>query len=116
MISLWWIRRDLRLADNPALQSALQRGPVMPVFVLDPFLLAVTPVRRQNFLFNGLRVLEAELKLRGSGLILRRGAPESALTEPSVNFGSLPNIAEAGKPTVKTGSPTRKALGPAKER
>lgn len=30
-----WLRRDLRLADNPALFHAAQAGPVVPVFVLD---------------------------------------------------------------------------------
>ena len=34
-----WLRRDLRLADNPALAAAAARGPVVPVFVLDPRLL-----------------------------------------------------------------------------
>ena len=30
-----WLRRDLRLADQPALHAAAQAGPVIPVFVLD---------------------------------------------------------------------------------
>ncbi|MDY0019353.1 MAG: deoxyribodipyrimidine photo-lyase, partial [Anaerolineae bacterium] len=35
--ALWWIRRDLRLADNPTLSTALARAErVLPVFVLDP--------------------------------------------------------------------------------
>jgi deoxyribodipyrimidine photolyase len=34
-----WLRRDLRLADNPALADAAARGAVVPVFVLDPRLL-----------------------------------------------------------------------------
>ena len=34
---LYWMRRDLRLADNPALSAAIATGaPVIPVFVLDP--------------------------------------------------------------------------------
>ena len=34
---LWWLRRDLRLADNDALAAALAGGRrVVPVFVLDP--------------------------------------------------------------------------------
>ena len=36
MTSIWWIRRDLRLTDNPALHSALGQGQVIPVFILDP--------------------------------------------------------------------------------
>jgi deoxyribodipyrimidine photo-lyase len=69
MIALWWIRRDLRLSDNPALQAALQQGgPVAPVFILDPHLLERTPARRQSFLFDGLRALDADLRERGSSL------------------------------------------------
>ena len=94
MISVWWLRRDVRLADNPALLAALQRGPVIPVFVLDPYLLARTPVLRQNFLFNGLRVLHAELKERGSALIIRRGSPESALKELLADSGAQAIYAE----------------------
>ncbi|MFZ9292097.1 MAG: deoxyribodipyrimidine photo-lyase, partial [Ilumatobacteraceae bacterium] len=34
-----WFRRDLRLADNPALAAALAEGTVTPLFVLDPLFL-----------------------------------------------------------------------------
>ena len=94
MISLWWIRRDLRLADNPALQAALQRGAVIPVFVLDARLVALTPARRQNFLFNGLRTLADDLKQRGSGLIVRRGVPENVLAELLAQSGAQAVFAE----------------------
>ena len=30
-----WLRRDLRMADHPALYAAAQAGPVIPVYVLD---------------------------------------------------------------------------------
>jgi deoxyribodipyrimidine photolyase len=40
-LALWWIRRDLRLIDNPALSAALAEGySFLPVFVLDPHLLS----------------------------------------------------------------------------
>jgi deoxyribodipyrimidine photo-lyase len=54
MTSIWWIRRDLRLSDHPALQAALKAGPVLPVFLLDPHFDSVSP-RRRNFLYEGLR-------------------------------------------------------------
>ena len=34
--SVMWFRRDLRLADNPALLEACSDGEVLPLFVLDP--------------------------------------------------------------------------------
>ncbi len=32
---LFWFRRDLRLADNPALFEACQQGQVLPVYIFD---------------------------------------------------------------------------------
>jgi len=96
MTSLWWIRRDLRLSDNPALHTALRAGAVIPVFILDPHLLQRTPLRRQQFLFGGLTALEAELKKRGSGLVMRRGRPEIEL---------LNLIIETGAPTCHSRTP-----------
>ena len=34
-ISIVWFRQDLRLADNPALRAAAQRGAILPIFILD---------------------------------------------------------------------------------
>ncbi|MEI6666137.1 MAG: deoxyribodipyrimidine photo-lyase, partial [Chloroflexota bacterium] len=38
MTAIWWIRRDLRVDDNVALDTAteLGHGTVIPLFVLDP--------------------------------------------------------------------------------
>ena len=98
MISLWWIRRDIRLADNPTLQAAMQRGPVIPVFVLDTRLLAKTPARRQDFLFNCLRALHADLQQRGSGLIPRCVAPSSAACSAKVRKASRSAMIEGSSP------------------
>jgi deoxyribodipyrimidine photo-lyase len=79
---IWWIRRDLRLSDNPALTEALRQGDVViPLFILDGRLLASPYVgqARLAFLYSGLHVLEADLRARGSGLILRRGDPLEVL-------------------------------------
>ena len=37
MTTLWWVRNDLRLDDNPALAWAAARGPVVPVVVATLF-------------------------------------------------------------------------------
>jgi len=35
--SLVWFRHDLRLADNPALHAAVQRGgPIIPIYIWAP--------------------------------------------------------------------------------
>ena len=82
MTAIWWVRRDLRLADNQALNSALAGGGnVVPVFVLDPGLLASRYVgdKRLAFLLSGLRSLASDLAARGSRLIVRQGEPVEQL-------------------------------------
>ncbi|GAA0782058.1 deoxyribodipyrimidine photo-lyase [Roseibium denhamense] len=36
MTTLVWFRQDLRLADNPALHEAAERGPILPVYIFEP--------------------------------------------------------------------------------
>jgi deoxyribodipyrimidine photo-lyase len=78
MTSIWWIRRDLRLTDNPALQAALEAGPILPVFILDPAF-SDSSRRRRDFLYEGLHALDRDLRERGSYLILRKGRPVQVL-------------------------------------
>lgn len=83
MTAIWWIRRDLRLHDSPALARAAQHGDVVPVFVIDPALLESRyhrgASRRKAFLFAGLRALDLSLRARGSRLVVRRGSPAHVL-------------------------------------
>lgn len=81
---IWWLRRDLRLTDNPALTTALQEAEVVvPVFIFDPLLLASPYLadKRLAFLLGGLRHLATALEERGSRLIIRRGEPVIELTQ-----------------------------------
>ncbi len=79
-VAIWWIRRDLRLEDNPALEQASRNGAVIPVFILDNHLLTRKAPRRQNFLFRGLCQLNDDLRNNGTRLIVRRGDPLAELT------------------------------------
>lgn len=82
-IAIWWIRRDLRLTDNQALQTALRAAEqVLPVFILDRRLLDsnYSGEKRRQFLFASLAALDQSLKQRGSRLILRCGDPIEELT------------------------------------
>ena len=95
--SIWWIRRDLRLADNPALVEASETGgQVIPVFVLDPVLLnsPYNSPRRTAFLFDGLRALDRSLRERGSRLIVRSGDPAQALAQLVAETGATRITAE----------------------
>lgn len=93
--AIWWIRRDLRLKDNPALREALAAADmVLPVFVLDPFLLAKAAEKRRSFLFDGLRRLDQALRERGSYLVLRQGSPLEELTRLAAESGATAIYAE----------------------
>ncbi len=90
--AIWWIRRDVRLHDNPALQAALAHGRVVPVFVVDPALLAGRShrqaTRRRAFLFGALESLDRDLRERGARLIVRHGPPLDVLAALSAETGA----------------------------
>lgn len=96
-VALWWIRRDFRLADNQALHAALAHaGQVIPLFILDPDLLAspYTGAKRLAFLLEGLRCLAADLQSRGSRLLVRVGAPQEQLSRVLAESGASAIFAE----------------------
>ena len=80
MPAIWWIRRDLRLTDNSALRAALETGPVIPVFILDPAFSHSSP-RRTNFVYEGLHTLDKDLRARNSYLVIRKGKPADILRQ-----------------------------------
>ena len=75
--TLWWVRRDFRLADNPALLAAVASGAaVLPLFVLDPALLGSAGPARHSWLMAALRNLDADLRTGGGpGLSVVHGRP-----------------------------------------
>ena len=75
MTSVLWLRRDLRLADNPALLAARRDGPVLPVFIIDPGLWAGAAVRGA---WLARSVLSLDESMNG-GLCVRMGNPRQVL-------------------------------------
>ena len=67
MASVMWFRRDLRLGDNPALLAAVDDGPVLPLFVLDPALWGPAGPSRRAYLGASLRALDVQLAGGGPG-------------------------------------------------
>ena len=75
--SLLWFRRDLRIADHPALLAACDAGPeVLPVFVLDDALRQPAGAARLAFLAGCLRELHDRT---GGALRIVAGPPETAI-------------------------------------
>ncbi|MEX0431112.1 cryptochrome/photolyase family protein [Spiribacter insolitus] len=80
--ALYWIRRDLRLADNPALTAAAQGGrPVIPVYLHAPDEAgAWAPGEASNWwLHHSLEALAGDLAARGLPLVIRHGDSLAAL-------------------------------------
>ncbi len=74
-----WLRDDLRLADNPALTAAAERGePVVLVYVLDDVSAGIRPLGAASrwWLHHSLTALADSV---GGALVLRRGAAEEVI-------------------------------------
>ncbi len=81
-----WFRRDLRLDANPALAAAVARGPVIPLFILDP---ADRPGAASRWWLHGsLEALAESLVRLGVSLILRRGSPSEILPALAAETGA----------------------------
>ena len=96
-VAIWWIRRDLRVHDSPALAAALARGhSVVPLFILDPALLSSPngSPRRTAFLCAGLRTLDEDLRARGGRLVVRRGPPARVLKTVLQETGAQAIVAQ----------------------
>jgi len=84
-----WLRRDLRLADQAAFAAAAA-APVIPVYVLDD----ETPRHRRMgaatrwWLHHSLASLDADLRAKGSRLILRRGRCDTVLADLAEETGA----------------------------
>jgi deoxyribodipyrimidine photo-lyase len=136
--AIWWLRRDFRLADNPALRAAIDDGEaVLPLFVLDPALLSTAGRARRAWLMAALVVLDQELReAGGQGLNVVRGKPADVVPQlakahqarrvhVSADFGPYGHkrderVAEAlsadGIELRRTGSPYAVAPGTLKNR
>ena len=80
-----WFRRDLRLADHPALSAATADGPVTPLFVLDPVFLSRAGAPRLAFLSSGLAALDEAM---GGALVVRTGDPATVVPALAAEVGA----------------------------
>lgn len=89
--TLWWVRRDLRLTDNPALLAAAVGGAaVLPLFVLDPVLLrSAEGTGRRRWLMAALRRLDEDLRAGGGpGLSVVEGRPAEVVPRVAGQVGA----------------------------
>ncbi|KPF65321.1 cryptochrome/photolyase family protein [Porphyrobacter sp. AAP60] len=85
-----WLRRDLRLADNPALYHAAKSGPVVCVYVLDDESAKHHAYGGASrwWLHHSLESLSNSLAQRHAKLILRRGDAVEELTKLAEEVGA----------------------------
>ena len=78
--TIFWFRRDLRLADNPALVEAVSKGAgnVVGTWIIDDTFIASSGPTRTAFLVDSLRSLNDSI---GGNLVLRQGDPAVVLDE-----------------------------------
>jgi deoxyribodipyrimidine photo-lyase len=89
--SLVWFRDDLRLADNPALRAAVDRGEkVVALYILDEESPGIRPLggAARWWLHHSLASLSERLAERGATLVLRRGPADRVLRETVADAGA----------------------------
>ncbi len=80
-VILYWIRRDLRISDNPALIEAVNSGAlIVPVFIYDEWFseLGAAPKFR---LEKSLLSLQKQYEKLGSYLLIKKGPAGSVLRD-----------------------------------
>ncbi len=92
MISLCWLRRDLRLFDHAALYHALKNSQaVQCVFVFDTDILQALPNqadRRVEFIWHSLAELKSELQKLGSDLHVLHGSATVLIPQLAAQIGA----------------------------
>jgi deoxyribodipyrimidine photo-lyase len=90
-VAILWIRRDLRLRDNPALTEAATADQLVPVFCLDPRLLEGRhrSGSRTQFMLDCLHDVDRSLRELGSRLVIRRGNPDHELAALAREVGAV---------------------------
>ena len=76
-----WFKRDLRVVDHKPLSMAAMRGPVLPLYIIEPEMWAQPDAARRHFEFlvECLAELDAALGALGQPLIIRIGEAAQVL-------------------------------------
>ncbi len=80
-----WFKRDLRIADHAPLWEASQRGPVLPLYIIEPALYQAEDYDACHWSFVRESLLELRASLAGLGqpLVVRHGEALNVLRELS---------------------------------
>ena len=91
MVQILWFKRDLRLADHAPLAQARARGPVLPIYIVEPALWAEPDASARQWAFarECLEGLSAEIALRGGRLRVFTGEAVAVLESLRAAHGAI---------------------------
>ncbi len=89
MLQLVWFKRDLRTTDHRALVEAAARGPVLPLYIVEPEYWAQPDTSRRQWMAirPAIEDLSTRLEALGAPLVVRVGAPEDVLRSLHARYG-----------------------------
>ena len=90
-LNVVWFKRDLRVTDHAPLVQACARGPMLPIYLYEPSLIAQPDVSAQHLAFINecLQTLEADLNAIGLQLFTRVGEIIDVLTAIKLRVGNF---------------------------
>ena len=88
-LQIVWFKRDLRVVDHRPLSQAARRGPVLPLYVIEPELWRQRDASERQWLFCREALLELRDALRelGQPLVIRCGDVVEVLERARHQFG-----------------------------
>jgi deoxyribodipyrimidine photo-lyase len=103
MAIVWWIKRDMRLRDNPELTAAVaeaerRNDEVVPVYVVEPSLrdAAWTGEHHLRAVLSALAGLRGDLRSCGAELLILRGELPAAFEEAALSVRGVHAEEETG--------------------
>ena len=78
-VSIYWIRQDLRLSDNPALSESVKSGSIIPIYILDEMNSKDYKIGSASKIWLHFSLNELN-KQFSDKLIFAKGDPEQILT------------------------------------
>jgi len=88
-VQVVWFKRDLRIVDHAPLLEASRRGPVLPLYVVEPELWQQQDASARQWAFcrEALAELRQDLAALGMPLVVRRGEVVTLLARAHRQFG-----------------------------
>ena len=103
--TIWWVRRDIRLRDNPALAAAQAEGRTVGVFPWTPGI-DLWPNRRRSYLAASLTAFDEAI---GGRLCVRRGTAADVILHAAKDLGA--RLVVASEEHSPTGIRTQLEVG-----